>query len=274
MPTLRIKHPVSGDATHELIGDRITIGRRPDNTIQIVDSSVSAHHAEFIAVDGHYRLRDLQSTNLSFVDGVPVVDFHLHASCMIGFGTVVCEYDPNGEASQPRLSHAEMEKDIAFLRGENSELLGKLNALQRRIDILSSARLVTGRTETSPSAAASDSLRAVATERDDLRHQNTGLKLELEKLREELTLTLRERDAARQANELFQAEKVTLGRELQELRGKNPKTTTERIDISKTTPPPMPGATFNPTAPAANPPNGAASDATQKLVLPKPPSRG
>ena len=218
MPTLRIKLPDQGEVTHELAADRISVGRRPDNTIQIIDRSVSGHHAEFILEDGHYRLHDLGSTNLCFVDGSPVTDFHLHAECRITFGTVQCEFDPEAGSNTSRLSMSQMEKDLAFLRGENSDLQAQIVALQRQIDILSSARLVTKKADNTPGTADQDALKAIVAERDDLRHLSSGLKLELERLRDELTVTIRERDAARQACELMQAEKVTHSRELQELR--------------------------------------------------------
>jgi len=257
MPTLRIHHPEKGEVTHELSGARITVGRRPDNTIQIIDRSVSAHHAEFLFVDGHYRLHDLGSTNLTFAEGAAITDYHLLANTKLAFGTVQCEFD-NATTFETRLSPAQMETDMAFLRAENTELLAKIEGLERRMSILNSARLVTGRTETSPAAAASDSLRALAAERDDLRHQNTGLKLELEKLREELALTARERDAARQARELMEAEKAILERELEAHRAKSAKTATDRIE-----PPPVPlahASNSENTAPAATlaPATGAA----------------
>src|ERR1700758_1814636 len=116
MATLRIKLADQGEVTHELTADRITIGRRPDNTIQIIDRSVSANHAEIIAEDGHYRLHDLGSTNLTFVEGAPVTDYHLRQVCRIIFGTVECEFDPSGGAQLPRISFAQMEKDMAFMR--------------------------------------------------------------------------------------------------------------------------------------------------------------
>jgi hypothetical protein len=216
MPTLRIMHPDQGEATYVLTGERITIGRRPDNTIQILDRSVSAHHAELLLTNGHYRLHDLQSTNLSFVDGVPVTDYHLHASCKVGIGNVECEFDatPNPVSEEePRLTPAQMEKDMAFLRAENQELINKLDSLQRRIDILSSARLITSKAETA-SGSGPDEIKKVMAERDELRYQMSGLKLELEKLREELSATIRERDVARQANELLQAEKSNLQDEI------------------------------------------------------------
>jgi CheY-like chemotaxis protein len=202
-----------------LTADKVSVGRRPDNTIQIIDRSVSAHHAELtLEDDGHYHLRDLGSTNLSFVDGSPIMDYHLRQPCRVTFGTVQCEFDPAGGSALPRMSNSQLEKDLAFVRGENADLMGQIHSLQRQIDILSSARLVTKKADTTPLAADNDALKAVVAERDDLRHLNAGLKLELEKLRDELSATIRERDAARQACDLLQAEKVTHSRELQQLR--------------------------------------------------------
>ena len=169
--------PNRSEVTHQLSGERITIGRAPDNTIQIANSAVSARHAELIAEDGHYRLRDLESTNLTFVDGAPVADFHLRQDCRIAFGTVECVFDPmDASLNEALMSREQLERDTAFLRAENANLRAALAAQQRRVDMLSSARLVTGRTDSTPSAAAQDALRAVASERNDLRHTVAGLR--------------------------------------------------------------------------------------------------
>ena len=266
MPTLKIKLPNQMERTHQLSGELISIGRRPDNTIQIVDRAVSGHHVQLIAADGHYRLHDLGSTNLTFVDGEPVTDFHLHQACKIAFGTVECFFDPMGATeSDALMTRVQLERDAAFLRGENAELQGKLNAQQRRIDMLSSARLVTGRTDSTPSVAAQDALRAVTSERDDLRHSNAGLKLELANLHEELRAAERERDEARRAQEHLQMEKVGLARELQELRG---------VRIQPV--PPMNGAPIRsapkPGAMTSRDPSSALTaldpNATQRVTLP------
>ncbi|MEA3209983.1 MAG: twitching motility two-component system response regulator PilG [Chthoniobacter sp.] len=241
MPALRIKLLNSGEERYALKGERITIGREPDNTIQINDRSVSGHHAELIEFKGHYRLHDLQSTNLSFVDGEPVTDYHLRAACKIAFGTVQCEFDPaEPDSAEPELSAAELERDVAFLRAENGELRSRVDWLQRRIDMLGSARLVTGRTDNTPHAIAEDALKPVAAERDHLRHQISGLQQELSKAREELALTIRERDAARQAMEILQAEKIVSSEQLKKAEKKKE---TQRIDTAptgRTQPPPPP----------------------------------
>ena len=266
MPTLRIKLPNHAEVTHPLSGELITIGRRPENTIQIADRAISGKHAELIAADGHYRLHDLGSTNLTFVDGEPVTDFHLHHACKITFGTVECFYDPMAETgSEALMTREQLEKDVAFLRWENSELQARFNAQQRRIDMLSSARLVTGRTDSTPSAAAQEALSAVTSERDDLRHSNAGLKLELAKVLEELLEAGRERDATQRALDLVQGEKVSLARELQELRSaqSNP---APRTNGTPARPAPAPGAM------TSRDPNSALTaldpSATQRVTLP------
>lgn len=235
MPTLRIKLPDQSEATHVLTGERITVGRRPDNTIQILDRSVSAYHAELLFTDDHYRLHDLQSTNLSFVEGTQVTDFHLRNSCKIAFGNVECEYDATptiDNNAEPKLTSAQMEKDMAFLRAENQELINKIDSLQRRIDILSSARLITGKNETGM-LSSPDQLKKLTAERDELRFQSSGLKLELEKLRDELAATIRERDAARQANELLQAERAAQQRDVKQDKDKDKdKGSTQRLPIA------------------------------------------
>lgn len=207
MPVLRIKLPDNkGEIAHVLAGDRITIGRRPDNTIQIIDRTVSGHHAELISVNGHYRLHDLGSTNLTCVDGQPITDFHLHDACKVSFGTVECDFSAetpvnNSEKSEMVPTRAELE----FLRRENLDLQAKISAMQKQIDILSSARLMTK--DTQNLGVMPDVHRRVQQERDELRTQNANLQLDLEHLRADLTSLAKERDAMRLAWETVKRER-------------------------------------------------------------------
>jgi adenylate cyclase len=55
-----------------------TIGRHPDNTIQILDRIISKEHAQIQrAADGRYLLRDLRSLNGTFLRGERVTDHYL-----------------------------------------------------------------------------------------------------------------------------------------------------------------------------------------------------
>jgi adenylate cyclase len=56
-----------------------TIGRHPDNTIQILDRIISKEHAQIQrAADGRYLLRDLKSLNGTFMRGERVGDHYLN----------------------------------------------------------------------------------------------------------------------------------------------------------------------------------------------------
>ncbi len=55
--------------THELNVDTTTIGRVDDNTFQIADPSVSSHHCEILLRGTDVVVRDLGSTNGSFING-------------------------------------------------------------------------------------------------------------------------------------------------------------------------------------------------------------
>src|SRR5258707_962317 len=55
--------------THELNVDKTTIGRVEDNTFQIADPSVSSHHCEVLLRGDDVVIKDLNSTNGSFING-------------------------------------------------------------------------------------------------------------------------------------------------------------------------------------------------------------
>jgi len=58
--------------THELSVDKTTIGRVEDNTLQITEASVSSHHAEILLRGSDVVIKDLNSTNGTFINGEQV----------------------------------------------------------------------------------------------------------------------------------------------------------------------------------------------------------
>ena len=200
MPTFLVKHPDRGEITFQLTGDRITVGRRSDNSIQINHGTISGHHAELVSTNGHYVLRDLDSTNHCFVDGFQISEADLSERCRVLIGSIECEYIPDPApaklASPSATAHhaamaaspnGQMDPDalrklVGALRHQNDELIQKLNEQQKQIDILGSARLLT------PSAGADyESLRVkvktLTTERDQLARENRNLLSEVDRLR-------------------------------------------------------------------------------------------
>jgi pSer/pThr/pTyr-binding forkhead associated (FHA) protein len=54
---------------HELAVEKTTIGRVDDNTFPIAESSVSSHHCEILLRGTEIIVRDLNSTNGTFING-------------------------------------------------------------------------------------------------------------------------------------------------------------------------------------------------------------
>jgi hypothetical protein len=83
------------DGTRVELGDEpVVIGRLPECTVTINDPNVSRRHAEVRrAEDGTAVVRDLQSTNGTRVNGVPVREHVLADGDEVTVGTTVMRYD-------------------------------------------------------------------------------------------------------------------------------------------------------------------------------------
>jgi predicted component of type VI protein secretion system len=55
--------------SHEIKVDKTTIGRVEDNTFQLAEASVSSHHAEVFLRGSDVVVKDLNSTNGTFING-------------------------------------------------------------------------------------------------------------------------------------------------------------------------------------------------------------
>jgi len=60
--------------THQLKAEKTTIGRLEDNTFQIAEPSVSSHHCEVLLRGNQVLVRDLNSTNGTYVSGEKVAE--------------------------------------------------------------------------------------------------------------------------------------------------------------------------------------------------------
>jgi hypothetical protein len=86
----------------DLIDERITVGRALDNLIRVDDGTVSHHHAMFLADGNDFKVRDLNSTNGTRVNGLRIVESKLHHGDQVRFGSVEMRYESDvKKASQP-----------------------------------------------------------------------------------------------------------------------------------------------------------------------------
>ena len=69
-------------------GDFVTIGRAPSNQVVVDHPSVSAHHAALLRTGASYSLKDLNSTNGTWINCDRVTDAELKDGDTIRFGSV------------------------------------------------------------------------------------------------------------------------------------------------------------------------------------------
>jgi hypothetical protein len=74
--------------SYELKADRTTIGRVEDNTFHIGEPSVSSHHCEVLLRGGDIVVKDLNSTNGTFINGEPVTESVLKPGQTLRLGQI------------------------------------------------------------------------------------------------------------------------------------------------------------------------------------------
>ena len=92
MSKLIVSLPDGSDITHELTEQVVTIGREPDNILQIDAASVSGYHAQITQADKVDELKDLNSTNGTRVNGEVITKCKLVNGDKIRFGDINASY--------------------------------------------------------------------------------------------------------------------------------------------------------------------------------------
>jgi pSer/pThr/pTyr-binding forkhead associated (FHA) protein len=75
-------------ASLELKGEKLTLGRVEDNSFQIAEPSVSSHHCEVFLRGKDVVVKDLSSTNGTFVDGEQVTEAVVPPGHILRLGSV------------------------------------------------------------------------------------------------------------------------------------------------------------------------------------------
>ena len=85
--------PLFSPFRQQLQGPTISIGRASDCSIPIKDRYLSRKHAEIVASEGHWILKDLGSRNGTFVGDRKVDDHELVPGDVIMIGTVYLRFE-------------------------------------------------------------------------------------------------------------------------------------------------------------------------------------
>ncbi len=100
MPKLVVLSAELAGRTYELKVDRTTIGRLDDNTFQIPEPSVSSHHCEVLLRGTEVLIRDLNSTNGTFINGEKVAESVLKPGQTLRLGQIELRLE-DGAGSAP-----------------------------------------------------------------------------------------------------------------------------------------------------------------------------
>jgi hypothetical protein len=98
MLKLVVLSPGMTGRTHELKLDKTSVGRLEDNAFQVAEPSVSSHHCEVLLRGGEVLVRDLNSTNGTYVSGEKVTERTIKPGQILRLGQVEMRLETNAPA--------------------------------------------------------------------------------------------------------------------------------------------------------------------------------
>lgn len=99
---------------HELTVDKTTIGRVEDNNFSIVEPSVSSHHCEILLKGADVVVRDLNSTNGTFINGEKITEATLKPGQILRLGQIEMRLETDAPATGAKKS---VENTMVLQRG-------------------------------------------------------------------------------------------------------------------------------------------------------------
>jgi len=138
-----IKGPQRG--TEYLISsDVIQVGKAPENDLVIGDETVSRVHFAIVRDAKGYLLRDLQSTNGTFLDGAEIKEAYIRAGAVVGAGASELKFTPFEE----RIEILPSEKEVLGEMVGRSRAMREIFGLVERIATTDATVLIEGETGT------------------------------------------------------------------------------------------------------------------------------
>ncbi|GAB4536704.1 MAG: hypothetical protein Tsb0020_51440 [Haliangiales bacterium] len=138
-----IKGPQRG--TEQLIAsDVIRVGKAEDNDLTVTDETVSRVHLEIVRDAKGYLLRDLGSTNGTFLDGAEIKEAYLRAGSIVSAGATELKFTPFEERIEILPSDKEALGEMVGRSAEMREIFG----LVERIAPTDATVLIEGETGT------------------------------------------------------------------------------------------------------------------------------
>jgi hypothetical protein len=110
--------------TCELKVERTTIGRSEENAFPIADPSVSSHHCEVLLRDQEVVVRDLNSTNGTYIDGVETKESVIKSAQILRLGQIEMRLEPDAPATSAK---KHFDRTIVIPGGVNRDELDQAN---------------------------------------------------------------------------------------------------------------------------------------------------
>jgi pSer/pThr/pTyr-binding forkhead associated (FHA) protein len=108
--------------THELVAEKTTIGRVEDNAFQVAEPSVSSHHCEVLLKGDQVVVRDLNSTNGTFINGEKVTESPIKPGQVLRLGQIEIRLETETPAATGK---KQMDQTLAMQRGVSLNELEK-----------------------------------------------------------------------------------------------------------------------------------------------------
>ncbi len=118
----------------DLKPDRTTVGRLEDNAVQIPEASVSSHHCEIVMRGAELIVKDLNSTNGTFINGQQITEAGLKSGQILRLGQIELRLEMGGGPAAPGSSPAPappatpkktFDKTVAMPQGVKAGELGQ-----------------------------------------------------------------------------------------------------------------------------------------------------
>src|SRR5215467_7370196 len=100
--------------THDLKAEKTTVGRVEDNTFQIAEPSVSSHHCEILLRGNDVVVRDLNSTNGTFINGEKVTEKVIKPNEILRLGQIEMRLETEAPAPATK---KQLDQTLVMQRG-------------------------------------------------------------------------------------------------------------------------------------------------------------
>jgi len=117
MEKLFLRNSVQG-VNFELVEGLTSVGRNPTNDLKVSDAAVSSFHCELVVTGSSIVVRDLDSTNGTYIEGEPVREAILKPGQLLRLGNLELKLEAEEvRISIPEISHETMPTQTHLLDG-------------------------------------------------------------------------------------------------------------------------------------------------------------